>query len=74
MPDNAQSGTSWWEAVQAFIPEVMQIPELPNFVKEVNTMLPSMSALRAMRVREPVVRKLEQLNMKTLERPIEGGS
>eukprot|EP00439_Symbiodinium_sp_Y106_P022158 s6090_g2.t1 len=51
------------EAVQAFTPEVMQNPELQNFVKEVNTMLQRMSALRAMRVREPVapgVAKMEK--------------
>ncbi|CAE7947416.1 unnamed protein product [Symbiodinium sp. KB8] len=42
------------EPVQAFTPEVLQSPELQNFVKEVNTMLQRMSALRAMRVKEPV--------------------
>ena len=49
------------EPVQAFTPEVMQSPELQNFVKEVNTMLQRMSALRTMRVREPIAPELARL-------------
>ncbi|CAE7252215.1 unnamed protein product [Symbiodinium sp. CCMP2592] len=54
------------EPVQAFTPEVMQSPELQNFVKEVNTMLQRMSALRAMRVREPIAPEMAKME-KSLE-------
>lgn len=49
------------EPVQAFTPEVLQNPELQNFVKEVNTMLQRMSALRAMRVREPIAPEIAKM-------------
>ena len=45
------------EPIQAITPEALQNPEIQNFMKEVNTMLQRMSALRAMRVKEHYYRR-----------------
>ena len=47
-------GTVPGEPVQAFTPEALQNPEFQTFMKEVNTMLQRMSALRALHVKEPL--------------------